>query len=190
MTSPVPSDFRAARRAMIDSQLRPEGVNDPLVLAAMAQVPREDHVPAGARAVAYADRSIPLDDGRALMPPAALGKLLQALAPAAGEKALIAAPAGTYAAALLAALGVEVDVEPGATGPYDFILVDGAVDTVPRELVAMLAEGGRLAAGLNERGVTRLVLGRKSGGAFGVRSIGDASLPLVPGAERPAAFAF
>ena len=40
MTQPMP-DFAAARRAMIDSQLRPQGVSDPAVLAAMGSVPRE-----------------------------------------------------------------------------------------------------------------------------------------------------
>ena len=39
-------DFEAARRAMIDSQLRPEGVTDGAVLAAMGSVAREDYVPA------------------------------------------------------------------------------------------------------------------------------------------------
>ena len=38
-------DFAAARRAMVDSQLRPEGVTDPAVLEAMASVPREQFVP-------------------------------------------------------------------------------------------------------------------------------------------------
>jgi protein-L-isoaspartate O-methyltransferase len=36
------------RKAMIDSQLRVSGVNDPAVLAAFAAVPREDFVPASA----------------------------------------------------------------------------------------------------------------------------------------------
>jgi protein-L-isoaspartate(D-aspartate) O-methyltransferase len=48
MTQPLP-DFAAARRAMIDSQLRPQGVSDPAVLAAMASVPREEYVPEALR---------------------------------------------------------------------------------------------------------------------------------------------
>ena len=43
----------SARRAMIDSQLRPSGVNEPWVLAEMLRVPREDFVPAARRASAY-----------------------------------------------------------------------------------------------------------------------------------------
>ena len=78
----TPMDHNAARRAMVDNQLRPEGVTDAAVLAAMGSVAREDHVPEGARAFAYFDRPIALGDGRAMMPPAALGRLLSALAPA------------------------------------------------------------------------------------------------------------
>ena len=56
----------AARRAMIDSQLRPSGVNEPRVLAAMARIPREDFVPVAMRSAAYIDRAIALGDGRFL----------------------------------------------------------------------------------------------------------------------------
>ena len=45
-------DYSAARRAMIDNQLRPEAVTDGAVLAAMGSVAREDYVPEAARAFA------------------------------------------------------------------------------------------------------------------------------------------
>ena len=38
--SPIP-DFAAAREAMVESQLRPQGVTDPGVLDAMGKVRRE-----------------------------------------------------------------------------------------------------------------------------------------------------
>ena len=81
--------FSLARRAMVDSQLRPEAVTDRGVLAAMASVERENFVPESARALAYFDRPLRLSDSRAMMPPAALGRLLSELAPRAGERALI-----------------------------------------------------------------------------------------------------
>src|SRR5687768_12307365 len=99
-------DFEAARRAMIDSQLRPEGVTDAAVLAAMGSVAREDYVPQAARDVAYVDRPIALGEGRAMMPPAALGRLLGALAPRAGERALVVGAASGYSAAILGAIGL------------------------------------------------------------------------------------
>src|SRR5687767_13032128 len=91
MTQPNP-DFAAARRAMIDSQLRPEGVTDVAVLAAMASVAREEFVPDAVKPVAYMDRPLALGEGRFLMPPAALARLLTELAPRAGERALVVGP--------------------------------------------------------------------------------------------------
>jgi protein-L-isoaspartate(D-aspartate) O-methyltransferase len=82
-------DFSLARRAMVDSQLRPEAVTDRGVLAAMASVERENFVPESAKALAYFDRPLPLTKDRAMMPPAALGRLLSELAPRPGERALI-----------------------------------------------------------------------------------------------------
>ena len=101
-------DFSLARRAMVDSQLRPEAVTDRGVLAAMASVERENFVPESARALAYFDRPLRLSDSRAMMPPAALGRLLSELAPRAGERALIVGSGTGYAAALLKAIGLEV----------------------------------------------------------------------------------
>ena len=82
-------DFGLARRAMVDNQLRPEGVTDRGVLAAMGSVERERFVPAEARALAYFDRPLKVAPGRAMMPPAALGRLMSELAPKAGERALV-----------------------------------------------------------------------------------------------------
>ena len=78
-------DYALARRAMVDSQLRPEAVTDRAVLAAMGSVERERFVPEAARALAYFDRPLKLAEGRAMMPPAALGRLLSEAAPAAGK---------------------------------------------------------------------------------------------------------
>src|SRR5215211_6185483 len=86
--APIP-DYAAARQAMVDSQLRPEGVSDPAVIAAMSLVPREQFVPDEQKLLAYIDRSVPLGEGRALPAPAVLGLLLTALAPVRGERALL-----------------------------------------------------------------------------------------------------
>jgi protein-L-isoaspartate(D-aspartate) O-methyltransferase len=102
-------DYSLARRAMVDSQLRPEAVTDRGVLAAMATVERERFVPESAKALAYFDRPLRLSDGRAMMPPAALGRLLSELAPRTGERALVFGTGTGYAAARLEAIGVDTD---------------------------------------------------------------------------------
>jgi protein-L-isoaspartate(D-aspartate) O-methyltransferase len=61
---------------------------------------------------------------------------------------------------------------------------------IPDAIVAQLADGGRLGTALVDRGVTRLIVGRKSGGAFGYLSIGDAGVPALPGFTRAKAFTF
>ena len=204
-------DFSLARRAMVDSQLRPEGVTDRGVLAAMGSVAREEFVPAEARALAYFDRPLKIARGRAMMPPAALGKLLSELAPRAGEKALVLGSGTGYSAALLRSIGLEVvalesdqDLAGAATGttvgdvargwaegaPYDLILLDGAAEELPASLGKQLREGGRFGGAIFDRGVSRLVVGRAAAGVLGFRTIADADVDLLPGFERPRAFTF
>ena len=212
--APIP-DYAAARQAMVDSQLRPEGVNDPAVIAAMSEVPREQFVPEESRLLAYTDRAVPLDEGRALPAPAVLGLLLTALAPLRGERALVVGAATGYSAAVMAAMGlkttavessaalasvarkngVEVTEAPLEAGhsknaPYALILVDGAVEVIPDALIEQLEEGGRLGAAIIDKGITRLITGHKAGGGFGYLTIADAAVPSLPGFQRPRAFTF
>jgi protein-L-isoaspartate(D-aspartate) O-methyltransferase len=101
-------DEAAARTFMVNGQLRPNKVTDPGLLAAMGRLPRENFVPAAARARAYADAPVPLGEGRAMMQPMVLGRLVQALRPRLGERALVVGAATGYAAAVLADQGCSV----------------------------------------------------------------------------------
>ena len=212
--TPIP-DYAAARRAMVESQLRPQGVVDPLVVAAMAAVERERFVPDQSRPLAYVDRAVPLGGGRFLAAPAVLGQLLTQMQPERGQRALVVGAGTGYSAAVLAEMGLDVigiesspelaaqarglgvDVTHGrleaghkAGAPYDQILIDGAVEWIPDAIVDQLADGGRLGTALVDSGVARLIVGRKAGGAFGYLSIGDAGTPALPGFSRPKAFTF
>jgi protein-L-isoaspartate(D-aspartate) O-methyltransferase len=212
--SPIP-DYAAARAVMIENQLRPQGVTDRSVIDAMGAVERERFVPGDARPFAYADRAIPLGGGRFLPAPAVLGQLLTEMGPEPGQRALVVGAGCGYSAAVLARIGLEVvalesapelaaharnlgveivegPLEAGhkRRAPYDQIVIDGSVDMIPDAIVDQLADGGRLGTALNERGVSRLIVGRKAGGAFGYRSVGDAGTPALPGFSRPRAFTF
>ena len=209
------SRFAEARAAMVDSQLRPEGVTDLALLEAMGAIPRERYVPEGLHPIAYSDRAVPLAPGRVLMPPAALAQLIQELAPVTGERALVIGAGTGYSAAILSRLGLDVTaleslpalaaqaraigieivegpLEAGyeAGAPYDLILIDGGVEQVPDVIVAQLADGGRLATVICERGVGRLAIGIRSGKAFGLRPFADTSLPVLPGFARAHSFVF
>ncbi len=193
MTQPMP-DYAAARRAMVDSQLRPQGVTDPAVLAAMAAVPREEFVPQSVRPLAYGDRPLDLGGGKALMPPAALARLLAELQPRPGERALVVGSGNGYAPAVLQAMGLAVDaidVSAGiGEGAYDIVLVDGAVDEVPDAIVERLAPGGRLGTAIADNGITRLATGKVAGGALGLRRFADVHVPRLTEFARPSAFTF
>jgi protein-L-isoaspartate(D-aspartate) O-methyltransferase len=208
-------DFAAARRAMIESQLRPEGVTDAAVLEAMDSVQREQFVPEDSRPLAYADRSLAIGGGRFLAAPAVLGKLLTEMAPVTGERALVIGAGTGYSAAVLAAMGcdvlalesstelaararelgvngVEGALEAGHTAgaPFNLILIDGAVEFLPDPIIDQLGDGGRLGAALIDRGLTRLIVGQKVAGAFGYLSIADAGVAPLPGFSRPRPFTF
>ncbi len=208
-------DFARARAAMVESQLRPQGVVDPAVTQAMGAVPREEFVPAGVRPLAYVDRALALGNGRFLSAPAVLGQLLTQMAPVQGQRALVVGAGTGYSAAVLTRIGLDVvalesDPELAANArdagievvegpledghangtPYHHILIDGAVEVIPEAIVAQLDDGGRLGAAIVDRGVTRLIIGRKAGTAFGYLSIGDSGVPALPGFSRPKEFIF
>ena len=76
------TDFALARRNMIDGQLRPNRVTNAQLLAAIGELPRERFLPEATRSVAYADDDVPLGNGRYLMEPMVLARLIQTLAAA------------------------------------------------------------------------------------------------------------
>lgn len=209
-------DMSLARRAMVVSQLLPQGVSNRAVVAAMATVERERYVPDQLKDVAYMDRPLRVAPGRAMMPAAALGRILTEVAPTAGEKALVVGSGTGYSSAVLIAMGLDVvsiesDKTLGAhangagiptttTGdlanghakaaPYDVILLDGAVELLPDVIVKQLAPNGRIGLAISDRGVTRLAVGRPGGADLGIATIVDADIPPLPGFEKPRQFTF
>ena len=107
------TDFERARRSMIDSQIRPGGVIDLRVVAAMAEVPRERFVPEEKRAFAYIDEDLFIGtDGqgaqRYLMEPLTFARMLQ-LADIAPEDCVLDVGTATgYSAAVLSQLAQSV----------------------------------------------------------------------------------
>lgn len=191
------ADFEAARAAMVASQLRTNAVTDLRVLDAMGTVPREEYVPDAFRAAAYADVTIPMGDGRAINPPMTTGRLLNEARINPGDSVLIVGSASGYVTTVVASMGAEVSsasaevaVKGDVGGPYDVIIIDGAVEKVPGALVAALKTSGRLATGLAENGVTRLAIGRKGGSGFGLVAFADADISTLPAFARPRVFAF
>lgn len=183
-------DSHTARQTMVDTQVRVNDVTDPFIQTAMRTVPREAHC-GGNSHLAYADTSVEYAPGLFLLRPRDVAKLLQAVRPRAGQRALaIAAP---YAAAVLEAIGLAVDRQDGLQaidGQYDVIICEGGVPQAPEAWRQALAPGGRL--GVIERkganGQAKVYL--RSDEDLGSRVVFDAHPPLLPGFEPAPTFAF
>ncbi len=101
-------DFEQARFNMVEQQIRPWDVLDPIVLDLLFTVRREEFVPAAHRALAFADLEIPLGDGVAMWAPKLEARVLQELQLRPGESVLEIGTGSGYFAALLASLAGRV----------------------------------------------------------------------------------
>ena len=209
-------DYGAARENMVENQVRTNDVTDLAIQDAMRALPRERFCTPGKAHLAYAESVVEYAPGWFLMEPRDVAKLLQAIRPRPGERALaICAP---YAAAVLAHIGLDVTLrvpadcvksceaaladegvrvvsgDPksvGDEGPYDVIVCEGAVEQAPAAWQAALAVGGRL--GVVERigpvGKARLYL-RGDDALVARREVFDATPPVMSGFEPVRGFAF
>ncbi|WP_443026551.1 protein-L-isoaspartate O-methyltransferase family protein [Sphingomonas sp. IC-56] len=212
--------FEAMRHAMVASQLRPNAVNDPRVVEAMANVPREAFLPAEHRSIAYRDTLLPLPGGRRHNSPLATGRLLTHAQIQPNDHVLLIGAAGGYAAAILAMLAksvVAVEEDPALAAlarqalageakiqlvegplnagwvqgaPYDLMIVDGAVEELPEALIAQVRLEGRVLSGVVDNGVTRLAAGRRTQGGFALVDFMDIECTELPGFRRLRKFTF
>ena len=144
--------------------------------------------------LAYSDADVPLGNGRALVEPMVIGRLVQLAGVRGGERALVVGAGTGYGAALLAACGAKVTAleddaalialargalagvagvtlvtGPLAAGwsagaPYDVVFVEGTVAEIPPALVAQL----RSPRGTAGRGAPGGGAGQPGGGGRGV----------------------
>ncbi len=212
--------FAAMRQAMVSNQLRTNSVSDARLVAAMGRVPRESYLPETIAGLAYRDTALPLGAGRAANVLIATGRLLNEAAVSPSDRVLLIGAAGGYTAAVLAEIAafvVAVECDPAlmaiarralegnarvqlidgplergyADGaPYDVLVVDGAVPKLPQTLIDQLAIGGRAVSGIVDRGVTRLAMGQRSAGGFGLIDFADIDCVALPGFAVPQDFVF
>ena len=98
----------AARREMVEQQLRGRDIVDPRVLTAMTTVARHRFVPASERAAAYGDHALPIGRGQTISQPYIVGLMTQLLALRGGERVLEVGTGSGYQAAVLGQLADEV----------------------------------------------------------------------------------
>jgi protein-L-isoaspartate(D-aspartate) O-methyltransferase len=115
-------DFVAARRMMVDGQVRPNDVTDLRIVAAMLDVPRERFLPPAKMDLAYLDLDIPVLEGadgrprRRLLKPMLLAKMIQAAEIREDDTVLDVGCASGYSSAVIAQLArTVVALEDDAT---------------------------------------------------------------------------
>ncbi len=222
MDHPV-QDFAEARNRMVDSQVRPNKVTDPRIIAAMRRIPRERFLPPQRAAMAYLDEDVPLGGGRYLIEPMVIARLVQLTAATAGERALVVAAGTGYGAALLAACGARVtaleddasllaiahrvlaELAPSVSlvggamttgwspaAPYDVILIEGAVQEIPRTIGEQLhQQSGRLVtvcAGSARLG--QAVLAEATPAGLRTQPMFDCATPPIPCFTQSPGFVF
>ncbi len=187
------TDFTLARLNMVESQIRTADVTDLPLQDVLRVAPREAVVPADKAHLAYADAEVEYAPGRWLLRPRDIGKLLQALRPREGERALaIAAP---YAAQVLEGMGLTVtrldaaDLTAVPGGDYDIIVCEGAVDVAPQSWIGALATSGRLGVVERDGPVGHATIYRRGEEGVGRRTVFDSTPPVLAGFEARRSFA-
>lgn len=215
------TDQQQLRETLIKCQLRPNKILDGSVLSAFANTPREIFLPPALHPLSYGDTNIRLNNGRTLLPPLTLAKMIAAASVKAEDKGLIIGFATGYSLAILSQIiavvyGVESDISLFEQaednirvfglndlttecspligglpehGTYDFILIEGAVTTVPPVILDQLNLNGRLAVLLKHHSpfatgvvMTKTLSGMRTSAYF------DAQAPYMPGFEKPQVF--
>ena len=97
-------DLAAARRQMIEQQVRAWEVLDLRVLAVMEGTPREEFAPPAYRELAFADLCVPLGHGQSMLAPKLEGRILQSLEVRPDDRALEVGTGNGYFAACLGGL--------------------------------------------------------------------------------------
>ena len=217
------AEFSKARQNMVDCQLRTNKVVDEALVARFETVPREWFVEESVRSIAYVDEDVSIGNGRYLVAPMVLARILQELAINPSEVVLDVGCGTGYSSAILSGLAdtvvaleenhelatrandlltelaadnaivVEAPLSEGyaTQGPYDIILVGGAIASVPSALTDQLIDGGRLAAIIDDgKGQGKVILMIKRHGAVSQRELFDASVPRLPGFEPKMGFVF
>jgi protein-L-isoaspartate(D-aspartate) O-methyltransferase len=104
----IPDKFAAARRAMVEGQIRKRGVSSPRVLEAMLSVPRHEFVPAEFQGDAYADKPLPIGERQSISQPYMVAAMSEALELTGAERVLEIGAGSGYQAAVLSLLAREV----------------------------------------------------------------------------------
>jgi protein-L-isoaspartate(D-aspartate) O-methyltransferase len=126
-------DHARARITMVENQLRPNRIDEPRLLDAMREVPRERFLPKLLRGVAYADEDLRLPAGGHLIDPLVLARLIQAAQIRPQDVVLVVGCSTGYAGVVLARMAATVillQLGAAAAEQVESLLEELAVDNV------------------------------------------------------------
>ena len=196
---------------MVESQVRPNGITDHRIIDAMAQVKREDFVPAERKTIAYLDEDVQIKEGRFLIEPMAFARMIHLALIKPTDKVLVVGAGTGYGARVIAMLAksvVALESDPdllalargflagagnvevvegslaaghAAGAPYDVIIVEGRIAAVPESLFAQLANEGRIVAAVGNTDVSKMQIATLADGHRSSRSAFDVSIAPLPG---------
>ena len=205
------TNFAAARHNMVESQVRPNGITDHRIIDAMAEVKREDFVPAERKTIAYLDDDVQLKEGRFLIEPMAFARMVHLALIKPTDRVLVVGAGTGYGAKVIAMLAksvVALESDPdllslardflagttnvevvegglaaghGAGAPYDVIIVEGRIAAVPESLFAQLANEGRIVAAVGNTDVSKMQIATLADGHRSSRFAFDVSIAPLPG---------
>ena len=204
------TNFAAARQNMVESQVRPNGITDHRIIDAMAEVKREDFVPAARKTIAYLDEDVQLKDGRYLIEPMAFARMIHLALIKPTDRVLVVGAGTGYGAKIISMLTksvVALECDPELAGlarqflagndrveviqghladghaagaPYDVIIVEGRIAAVPESLFAQLANEGRIVAAVGNTDVSKMQISTLTDGHRSSRSAFDVSVAALP----------
>lgn len=102
------AEDRPAERTALVRSLERNGIRDPRVLAAMAEIPRERFVPPHLAEQAYEDRALPIGEGQTVSQPWVVARMTELLDPRATDRVLEVGTGSGYQAAVLSKIVREV----------------------------------------------------------------------------------
>ena len=100
--------YSLRRRKMVERQIVPRGVGDPLVLEAMREIPREIFVEEALRGQAFADNALPIGHGQTISQPYIVARMTEILQVGRNDRILEVGTGTGYQTALLARLAGRV----------------------------------------------------------------------------------
>ncbi len=102
------SKLASERQKMVDEQLKPRGIRDERVLAAMAKVPREEFVPENLRGQSYSDSALPIGGDQTISQPFMVAFMTEQLHLQPTDRVLEIGTGSGYQTAILAELVKDV----------------------------------------------------------------------------------